>query len=35
MVIAISSLGAKTSLQKFFAPGGKGLALIAIDSCSS
>jgi uncharacterized integral membrane protein (TIGR00698 family) len=32
LVIAISALGVKTSLQKLFAPGVKGLVLIAIDT---
>lgn len=32
LVIAISALGVKTSLKKLFAPGVKGLVLIAIDT---
>jgi uncharacterized integral membrane protein (TIGR00698 family) len=32
LVVAISALGVKTSLQKLFAPGVKGLVLIAIDT---
>ena len=32
LVIAISALGVKTSLQKLFAPGLKGLMLIAVDT---
>ena len=32
LVIAISALGVKTSLQKLFAPGMKGLVLIAVDT---
>ncbi|WP_372804305.1 YeiH family protein [Loktanella salsilacus] len=32
LVVAISALGVKTSLQKLFAPGVKGLVLIAVDT---
>jgi uncharacterized integral membrane protein (TIGR00698 family) len=32
LVVAISALGVKTSLEKLFAPGVKGLVLIAIDT---
>ena len=32
LVVAISALGVKTSLQKLFAPGLKGLLLIAVDT---
>lgn len=32
LVIAIAALGVKTSLQKLFAPGVKGLMLIAVDT---
>lgn len=32
MVVAISALGVKTSLEKLFAPGVQGLALIAVDT---
>ncbi|WP_309668243.1 hypothetical protein [Tabrizicola sp.] len=32
LVIAISALGVKTSLEKLFAPGVKGLALITVDT---
>ncbi|MGO4909113.1 YeiH family protein [Pseudorhodobacter sp. W20_MBD10_FR17] len=32
LVVAISALGVKTSLKKLFAPGVKGLVLIAIDT---
>lgn len=32
LVIAISALGVKTSLERLFAPGIKGLALIAVDT---
>ena len=32
LVIAISALGVKTSLEKLFAPGVKGLMLIAVDT---
>ncbi len=32
LVVAISALGVKTSLEKLFAPGVKGLLLIAIDT---
>ena len=32
LVVAISALGVKTSLQKLFAPGIKGLILIGLDT---
>jgi uncharacterized membrane protein YadS len=32
LVVAISALGVKTSLEKLFAPGVKGLLLIAVDT---
>jgi uncharacterized integral membrane protein (TIGR00698 family) len=32
LVVAISALGVRTSLEKLFAPGVKGLALIAVDT---